>query len=99
MYARERCVNMGMLGSVSAPVDPEIDLLLGTAALALLGSGMDSAGLAAALSGDGVSVSEARAARVLDRLGQLGLARVVRQQGQRPAFVATSRIVAARMPT
>ncbi len=90
VYERERCVNLAILGGMPRVDDAEIDLLLGPVALALLGAGADSARLAAALTGDGISLSAERAARVLDRLARLGLARVLGDEDGHPRFVATS---------
>lgn len=85
---RERHVNGGMLGLMS-PVPPTADLFV-VPIVGLLASPTTADELAAELTRDGVSLSPARAAELLARASNLGLARVAGYQGGVARYVATS---------
>jgi signal transduction histidine kinase len=72
------------------PTPAAIDELLAVPIAALLTEPMRAADLAAAISADGVELSEARAADLLARLEALGLARVAGYEAGTARYVATS---------
>ena len=72
------------------PSEPSIDDLFAVPIAALLAEPMRPAELSAAASGDGLEISEQRAADILARLETLGLARVAGYEDGEARYVATS---------
>lgn len=85
----ERHVNGGILQPMSSP-PPGIDELLAVPLLGLLSEPLTSAEIAAAVSGDGLEISEERAADLLGVLADRGLARVASYDAGSARYVATS---------